>query len=156
MTQLVLVAVDPSPFQYVYGWSALPVLAGIALLGRYSVPALHAGLAFAGSALALGLVSLSLAQAAAGRAVRPGSLLRLTYDAPVASGRAAAGDDAGAADDERPAMERQQGLWNQLALLTEICRRVRGPVLAKFYAHPICLRDARYDWAGLRWPPVRR
>ncbi|MGZ8999368.1 MAG: hypothetical protein ACXW2T_10995, partial [Allosphingosinicella sp.] len=37
-------------------------------------------------------------------------------------------------------------------LLTEICRRVHGPVLAKFYAHPICLRDSRYDWAGLRWP----
>jgi len=153
LTQLVLIAVDPSPFQYVYGWAALPVLAGIALLRRYSVPGLHAGLAFAGSALALSLVSLSVAHVATGRAPRPGSILRLTYDAPLAK------DDLRRA--ATPAlltmmarMERQQGLWNQLAVLTEICRRVRGPVLAKFYAHPICLRDARYDWAGIRWPPL--
>ena len=45
-------------------------------------------------------------------------------------------------------------LWNQLALLTEICRWVRGPVLAKFYAHPICLPDSRHDWAGLKWPAM--
>jgi hypothetical protein len=153
LTQLALVAVDPSPFQYVYGWSALPVLAGIALLGRYSVPALHAGLAFAGSALALGLASLSVAHAASGRAPRPGSILRLTYDAPLARDelRRAA---TPALMTMMSRMDRQQGLWNQLALLTEICRRVRGPVLAKFYAHPICVRDSRHDWAGLKWPPL--
>jgi hypothetical protein len=151
LTQLALIAVDPSPFQYVYGWAALPVLAGIALLGRYSVDGLHAGLALTGSALALALISLSFGQVATGRPVHPGSLLRLTYDAPFAKG-----DVRQATTPELlmrvSRMERQQGLWNQLALLTEICRRVRGPVLAKFYAHPICLRDARYDWAGLRWP----
>lgn len=153
LTQLVLIVVDPSPFQYVYGWSALPVLAGIALLGRYSVPGLHAGLAFTGSALALGLVSLSLAHVAAGRAPRPGAILRLSYDRPLAQEELRR-----TATPQLLSMmvsaERQQGLWNQLAVLTEICRRVRGPVLAKFYAHPICLRDARHDWAGLRWPPL--
>jgi hypothetical protein len=151
LTQLGLIVVDPSPYQYVYGWAALPVLAGIALLKRYSVPKLHAGLAFAGSALALGLISMSLAQAASGRVVRPASVARLTYDAPIA--------DTELRQATTPAlltmmsqMDRQQGLWNQLALLTKICRRVHGPVLAKFYAHPICLRDSRYDWAGLRGP----
>ena len=153
LTQLMLVAVDPSPFQYVYGWSALPVLAGIALLGRYSVPGLHAGLAFAGSALALGLVSLSVAHVATGRAPRPGTILRLSYDRPLAQEELRR-----TATPQLLSMmvsaQRQQGLWNQLAVLSEICRRVRGPVLAKFYAHPICLRDARHDWAGLKWPPL--
>jgi len=153
LTQLMLVAVDPSPFQYVYGWSALPVLAGIALLGRYSVPGLHAGLAFAGSALALGLVSLSVAHVATGRAPRPGTILRLSYDRPLAQEELRR-----TATPQLLSMmvsaQRQQGLWNQLAVLSEICRRVRGPILAKFYAHPICLRDARHDWAGLRWPPL--
>ncbi|HET7815998.1 MAG TPA: hypothetical protein VFK58_00260 [Sphingomicrobium sp.] len=154
LTQLVLVVADPSPFQYVYGWAALPTLAGIALLGRYSVRGLHAGLALAGSALAIGLVSLSLAQAAAAdRPPRPGSMLRITYDPPLSEAelRRASTPDLVSM---MVRTERQQGLWNQLALLTEICRRVRGPVLAKFYAHPICLHDLRHDWAGLKWPPM--
>ena len=152
-TQLVLIAVDPSPFQYVYGWSALPTLAGIALLGRYSVRGLHTGLAFAGSAVAMVLVSLSVAHSASGRPPAPGSILRITYDPPIATEELRR-----ASTPQLMAMmirtERQQGLWNQLALLAEICRRVRGPVLAKFYAHPICVRDARYDWAGLKWPAL--
>ena len=153
VAQLVLIVVDPSPFQYVYGWAAIPTLAGIALLGRIWSRGLDAGLAFAGSALAIVLVSLSLAVAINGRAATPGSILRITYDAPMPK-----------AELQRSATphllsmmgsaERQQPLWNQLALLAEICRRVRGPVLAKFYAHPICVRDAHYDWAGIKWPPI--
>lgn len=154
LTQLVLVALDPSPFQYVYGWAMLPTLAGIGLLGRTSVRGLHAGLAFAAAAFAIGLASFSLAYVArTGSAPRPGSVLRLSYDRPL--------DAAGLrrAPTERllammVSTEGQQGLWNQLAVLTEICRRIRGPVLTKFYANPICLRDARYDWAGLQWPPL--
>lgn len=154
VTQLVLIALDPSPFQYVYGWSALPALAGIALLGRYSVHGLRTGLAFSGSVLAMGLVSLSVAQtAASGRPPGPGSMLRITYDPPIAESELRR-----ASTPQLMSMmirtEGQQGLWNQLALLTEICRRIRGPVLAKFYAHPICVRDVRYDWAGLKWPPL--
>ena len=153
VTQLALIAVDPSPFQYAYGWSALPVLAGIALLARYSASRLHAGLAFAVGSLAVGLVSLSLAQSADGRTPGAGSMLRITYDQPI--------DRSELRSATMPRLmtmmvrtERQQVLWNQLAVLTEICRRVRGPVLLKFYAHPICVRDARYDWAGLQWPPL--
>lgn len=153
VAQLVLIIVDPSPFQYVYGWSALPTLAGIALLGRISVRGLDAGLAFAGSGLALTLVSLSVAHSISGRPPIPGSILRITYDPPIAKAKL-----QHAATPRLLSMmvsaERQQGLWSQLALLTEICRRVRGPVLVKFYAHPICLPDARYDWAGLKWPAL--
>ncbi|MEO6256133.1 MAG: hypothetical protein ABIO69_04920 [Sphingomicrobium sp.] len=154
VTQLVLIVVDPSPFQYVYGWSTLPVLAGIALLGRNSVPRLHGGLAAFGGSLALGIVGVSIANsAAAGHPPRPASILRLTYDAPFAR------DELRAATTPRlMAMmignERQQGLWNQLPLLSEICRRIRGPVLTKFYANPVCLHDARYEWAGITWPPL--
>ncbi len=153
VAQLVLIVVDPSPFQYVYGWAALPTLAGIALLGRISPRGLDAGLAFTGAALALVLLSLSIAHTISGRPPLSGSILRITYDAPIAKAELRR-----AATPRLLSMmvsaERQQGLWNQLALLTEICGRVRGPVLAKFYAHPICLRDARYDWAGLKWPPM--
>jgi hypothetical protein len=153
LTQLALIALDPSPYQYVYGWAALPTLAGIGLLGRYSLRGLHAGLAFAGSASAMVLVSLSLAHSAGGRPPAPGTILRITYDSPIASDELRRSTTA-----RLMAMtvrnERQQGLWNQLAILTEICGRIRGPVLASFYAHPICLRDARYDWAGLKWPPL--
>lgn len=154
LTQLALVALDPSPFQYVYGWSMLPTLAGIGLLGRHSVRGLHAGLAFAAAALAISLASFSLAHVArTGSAPRPGSILRLTYDRPLDQQRLRR-----APTERLVAMmvstEGQQGLWNQLAVLAEICRRIRSPALTKFYANPICLRDARYDWAGLRWPPL--
>ena len=153
VAQLVLIVVDPSPFQYVYAWAALPTLAGIALLGRISERGLHAGLAFTGSALAMGLVSLSVAYTMGGRPPISGSILRITYDPPIA------GPELQRATTPRllsmmVSAERQQGLWNQLALLTEICRRVRGPVLAKFYAHPICLPDSQHDWGGLKWPAM--
>ena len=153
VAQLVLILVDPSPFQYVYGWAALPTLAGIALLGRMSARGLDAGLAFAGGALALALVSLSIAHTISGRPPLAGSILRITYDPPIARA------DLQRAPTPRllsmmVSAERQQGLWNQLALLSEICRRLPGPVLAKFYAHPICVPDARYDWAGLKWPAM--
>ena len=153
VAQVVLIVVDPSPFQYVYGWAALPTLAGIALLGRISARGLDAGLAFASGALAMVLVSLSVAHTMSGRPPLSGSILRITYDKPIAREELRS-----AATPELLSMmvnaERQQGLWNQLALLTEICGRIRGPVLAKFYAHPICLPNARHDWAGLKWPAM--
>jgi len=153
VAQLVLIAVDPSPFQYVYGWAALPTLAGIALLGRTSVPSLHAGLAFAGSVLAMALVSLSIAHTIGGRPPIPGSILRISYDPPFAEAELKRASTPRLLS-MMVSTERQQGRWNQLALVTEICRRFRGPVLAKFYAHPICLPDARHDWAGLKWPAL--
>lgn len=154
LTQLALVAFDPSPFQYVYGWSMLPTLAGIGLLGRHSVRGLHAGLAFCAAAIAIGLTSFSLAHVATtGGAPRPGSILRLSYD-PLFDSRLLRQAPTDRLVAMMVATEGQQGLWNQLAVLTEICRRIRGPALTKFYANPVCLRDARYDWAGLQWPPL--
>jgi hypothetical protein len=153
VAQLLLIVVDPSPFQYVYGWAALPTLAGIALLGRISPRGLDAGLAFAGSALAAVLVSLSIGHTISGRPPLAGSILRITYDAPIVTAELKRAPTPRLLS-MMVSAERQQGLWNQLALLTEICRRTPGPVLAKFYAHPICVPDARYDWAGLKWPAM--
>ena len=148
-TQLLLILVDPSPYQYVYGWAAIPTLAGLSLLGNGAPQRLHSGLAISSGLLAVFAVTLSLG----GPTPRPGSMFRLTYDAPFGSGELTRSST--------PALlrlattsERQQGLWNQLALYSEICRRVPGPVVTKFYANLICQRDALYDWAGLQWPPI--
>ena len=148
-TQLVLILADPSPYQYVYGWAAIPTLAGLSLLGSRAPQRLHAGLAISSGMLAVLAIGLSLSSPTP----RPGSMLRLTYDAPYRTGELAR---ATTPELLRLATtsERQQGIWNQLALYSETCRRIPGPVLTKFYANMICQRDALYDWAGLQWPPI--
>ncbi|HET7710012.1 MAG TPA: hypothetical protein VFK50_10875 [Sphingomicrobium sp.] len=148
-TQLALILVDPSPFQYVYGWAALPTLAGLSLLGDRAPARLHAGLTLSAAMGAVLVASLSFA----GPTPRPGSIFRLTYDRPFA------GQELASVSTQRllqmaTRSERQQGLWNQLALFGEICRRIPGPVLTRFYANMICQRDSLHDWAGLRWPPI--
>lgn len=148
-TQLLLILADPSPYQYVYGWAAIPTLAGLSLLGNSAPQRLHAGLAISSGLLAVLTISLSLS----GSTPRPGSMLRLTYDAPFGSGELARSSTPELLRIATTS-ERQQGMWNQLALYGEICRRIPGPVLTKFYANMICQRDALYDWAGLQWPPI--
>lgn len=144
-TQLLLILLDPSPYQYVYGWAAIPTLAGIALLGDRSRPLL----AFASASLA----ALAIVLSVTGPTPRPGSMLRLTLDQKFEEGELAS---ASTAELMRlsTTSQRQQGLWNQLALYGEICRRIPGPVLTKFYANIICQKDSLYDWAGLQWPPI--
>lgn len=153
LTQLALILVDPSPYQYVYGWAALPALAGLSLLGRWSVPRLHAALGALAFVLAGSLLWVSLASYAANGTPLPGSFFRLSYDAPFATGELAR-----APTPRLLAMmvstERQQALWNQIDLLSEVCRRIREPALTRFYANPICLGDRTHDWPGLKWPAV--
>lgn len=148
-TQILLILVDPSPYQYVYSWAAIPTLAGLSMLGVIGPRRLHAALASASSAIALFVIALSTS----GPTPRSGSALRITYDRPFA---AAELDRLSTAELMRLATttERQEGAWNQLGLYSEICRRIDGPVVTKFYANLICLHDARYDWAGLKWPPI--
>ena len=147
--QLVLILIDPSPYQYVYGWAALPTLAGLSLIGDRAPARLHAGLSALAGFLALIVLVLSFS----GPTPRPGAILRLTYDRPFRQGELARASTPRLLH-LATRSERQQGLWNQLALFSEICRRVPGPVLTKFYANMICQRDAIYDWAGLQWPPI--
>ena len=148
-TQLILILIDPSPFQYVYGWAALPTLAGLSLLGDRAPSRLHLNLAVSAASLALIVTVLSLL----GTTPRPGAILRLSYDRPFAQRELAAASTPRLLQ-LATRSERLQGLWNQLALYSEICRRLPGPVLTKFYANLICQRDALYDWAGLQWPPI--
>ena len=148
-TQLALIVVDPSPYQYVYGWAAVPTLAGLALLGDRAPTRLHAGLTAVAASLVLVVSFLSLL----GPTPRPGSIVRLTYDRPLDQ-RALDAVSTPALFQLATRSERQQGLWNQLALFSEICRREPGPVLTKFYANTICQTDSIYDWAGLQWPPI--
>lgn len=150
VTQFVLILVDPSPFQYVYGWAMLPVLAGLALLVRSYGPPARAALVSSAAAVTIAMLSVSLGSLASGAVPRPGSFVRISYDAPFEKG---ALQSLSLPQLMRMLVttERQEGLWNQLALYSEICRRVDGPVLTRFYASPICLPDVRYDWAGLKW-----
>lgn len=74
--QLLLILLDPSPFQYVYGWAAVPAVLGI--VSASPLVALSLPLV-----IASGLVSLSVAFGLArGEAPPTGSYLRRTFDAP--------------------------------------------------------------------------
>jgi hypothetical protein len=146
--QMVLILVDPSPYQYVYGWAAIPALAGLAMLGDREPQRNQSLLSGISAGVALVVVSLSLS----GPTPPTGSMLRLTYD------RSFAGELKQMPTAEllrlNATTERQQGLWNQLALFSEICRRVPGPVVTKFYANMICQKDSLHDWPGLKWPEL--
>lgn len=149
VTQFLLILVDPSPYQYVYGWAVIPVLAGLSMLGDRRPERLHQALAIGSSSLAAVAIILSVS----GPTPRAGAMLRLTYDRPFANGELARASTPRLLQ-MATRSERQQGVWNQLALFSEICRRQPGPVLTKFYANMICQKDALYDWAGLQWPPI--
>lgn len=145
LAQICLIVVDPSPFQYVYGWSAIPVIAGIGLLPAFIAPLVAATLTVA-------LAGLSIAYTISrGHTPPTGSFYRLTYDTRISG------------IDRLPTQrllslmvsgERQQGLWNELAVREQVCHRIPGEVLSTFAAHPICLRDSRYEWVGLTWPSI--
>lgn len=150
--QLLLLVLDPSPFQYVYGWALLPSLIGLYLLAqrRFNHPA--PVIAYCG----LGLTALFFAQCLAypiikGKNPPTGSVLRLTLDEPFGPLAAKPTDEL---IDMMVSGVGQERLSNQIALREEICRRVKGAVLSVFANHPICLRDARYDWIEFSWSEV--
>jgi hypothetical protein len=140
-SQVLLIALDPAPFGYVYGWAMIPTVVGISLVGPVAAPLMGFGLA----AMLL-VVSLTYA-------LRKGhtpdriSYARLTFESPIPRGELIR-----APTPQLIAMMVQPGdLWNQLSIRSEVCRRTSGTVAAWFWYHPICLRDAAYDWSGLSW-----
>ena len=138
IAQLVLIVVDPSPFEYVYGWSMLPVL--LALPGSDYAKTL-AALAFAFVILAMSAVYPLLK----GQPARS-QFLHLSFE-PAVDPRSAS----------TPALAEQlfhqHSLWNQVATREELCRRMgSGTVVAYFWYQPICMKDALYEWIGLSWP----
>jgi hypothetical protein len=145
--QLLLVVLDPSPYQYVYGWAAVPVVLG--LVSASPVFSLYFP-----SALAAVIVSVSVGYGILhGEAPATSSYFRLTFDAPL--------DEHEFARLPTPVLvsqlisdKRQMNLTNQLRVRSEVCRRLQGSVLTTFDTHPICLDDAMFYWTGLRWPPL--
>ena len=146
--QLLMIALDPNPFQYVYGWAAVPAVLGVLFAGRW--------LAYFPFAVAMAVMGLSIAHTVRDGHVPPtASPYRLTYDPPLHQ-----------AELERlttPELialmisdKRQKNLESQLRVRSEVCRRLPGNVAATWDAHPACLHDTMHDWAGLRWPAVQQ
>jgi hypothetical protein len=145
--QLLMIALDPAPYQYVYGWAAVPVAFGVASLG----PVLALSLP---SAMAAGLVGISVAYSMVhGHAPATISYFRLTFDPPL-SGTVVARLSTPKLIALLISDVDQKNLANQLRIRSEVCRRLSGKVLTTFDTNPICLDDATFYWSGLRWPPV--
>lgn len=152
--QLSLVFVDPSPFHYVYSWALIPVIAGLAIGfdrfgARMRIPYVVAVTGATAMLLGLSLVYLVVK----GHSPPTASNLRLRFDRTIATEAIRAKSQPNLLS-LSISLKQQQNLWNQLAIKSEICRRVKGKVLAGFNGSPICLHDARYDWIGLRWPDL--
>jgi hypothetical protein len=152
--QLLLIMFDPSPFPYVYAWSVIPALAGLALAGdvwHFEAKKLLTGL---GSAFAAAFVAMAVSYPLlAGHQPPTGSNYRVLLDAPLQ------------ADELRRTQtnqlvrmmlngERQHSLRNQLAVRAELCGRLRL-VLSTWQKHPICVHDASYQWYEIRWPDLQ-
>lgn len=143
VTQLALILLDPSPFEYVYSWVALPMVIGMVSIA----PALAGIGAFLAAALWL---SLSIAYVGA-KGHQPPTLssYRLTLDPPIGPlDRLSTQAMVELMIDHRG----QENLWNQLVVMSAVCRRVHGPVLTVFASNPICLHDADFYWLELHWP----
>ena len=143
--QLLMILLDPAPFQYVYGWAAVP-----AVLGLVSVSRLLS--VFFPAFWAATLVSLAIGYGVVKHASPPtSSYFRLTLDASLSESELA----------HVPTPELvmllmsdklQMNLTNQLRVRSEVCQRLGGSTLASFDTHPVCLGDAMFYWTGLRWP----
>lgn len=147
-TQLVLILVDPAPYEYVYGWAMIPAVNGLLLASRLVSTRPQALLsAIAGAGALLIPAGTGFDYVVHGNPPRARSQFHVFPDTrriPVTTlsitDLVAASDDPGE-------------IWNQLAARRELCRRISGPVSAVFTVHPICLRDATYEWSGVTWSP---
>jgi hypothetical protein len=140
-TQLVMIAFDPSPFGYVYGWAAVPVAVG---LSRGPALVRVAAATIPATILAVMIASYWILK---GHDAPPGSGLRTTIERPI-------GTLDGYTTPQLVGLMiegRQQALWNSLAIRSAVCKRVRGTVLTVFSSQPICLPDAQYGWIEIRW-----
>jgi hypothetical protein len=146
--QLLMIAFDPNPFQYVYGWAAVPAVLGLLIAGRR----LAAYFPFAVAAAVVGLSILHTVRS--GQVPPTTSPYRLTYDVGLDQGEL----DRLTTPDLVALMisdGRQKNLNNQLRVRSEVCRRLVGKVVATWDAHPVCLHDTMHEWAGLRWPALQ-
>lgn len=145
--QLLIILLDPAPHQYVYGWAALPAVAGLVSLSPAFALYFPAAIAAAVLGVSIGYSVLN------GQPPRTSSYFRLTVDARFSEGELAR---IPTADLVRLLIndKRQMRLGNQLRVRSEVCSRVGGAVITTFDTHPVCLDDAMFDWTGQRWPPL--
>lgn len=147
--QLLLVLLDPAPYQYVYGWAAVPAVVGIVSVA-YPLAVAFPFL------LAAAIIGQSVSYTAArGEAPPTASHLRLTFDPTL--------PERELADLPTPQLlallvtdARQKNLTSQLRVRSEVCRRLGGHALATFDTNPVCLRDAMFHWTELHWPAIAR
>jgi hypothetical protein len=162
-SQLLLIFFDPSPFQYVYGWSLIPALMGLRFLGSVlaaskdpSRQEFSTGVSL--TALGVAAAALTLAMSAAylvvkGRLPPSGSSLRLDIEQSVTSAELARTPTENLIADLISG-RRHQSLANQLRIRSTLCQRLDGRVVSAFASHPICMRDASANWFEIRWPAV--
>jgi hypothetical protein len=145
--QLLMIGVDPAPFEYVYGWAAVPAAFGLASV----VPRLALCLP---ALLGAALLGLSIGYRVVYGHVPPtSSYFRLTFDSPLTDreiGRLPTPQLIALLISDA----QQKNLANQLHVRSEVCRRLPGTVVTTFDTHPVCLDDAMFYWSGLRWPPL--
>lgn len=145
--QLLMVVLDPAPYEYVYGWAAVPAVWGLVSVSpavTWYFPA----------SMAAAILSASIGYSIRnGEPPRTSSYFRLTFDAPLSESELArlpTPELVGLLISDK----RQKNLTNQLRVRSEVCRRIQGTVLTTFDTHPICLDDAIFFWTGVRWPPL--
>ena len=143
--QLLLVVLDPAPYQYDYGWATVPVVFGVVSLSRRLATLFAGGVALLYVPAVFAVVSTSPFAPPLGTIVRSPVEPALSREA--------------VQEIPQPQLvrmmltgERQKALGNQLRVREEICRRASRGVLAVWSVHPICLPDADHHWSGLRWP----
>ena len=150
-TQLALIFLDPSPFEYVYGYATVPCLAGWLILGdrrRRRVSLFPTGLWITGVALTAVLATACAAYGVVKHKDPPaGSNLRLRFDRPLTASAIAA------MPTERLVAAsfatRRQDIFDDIAIRSALCARLDGKVLVAPPSHPICLADTSRNWSTL-------
>ena len=161
-SKVLLILFDPSPYQYVYGYALVPMAFAVAQWfprapdtqgsGPPKAPLVIACMALLAIALPVYLPAIAYILVK-GRQPPAGSSLRLTLEAPLEAGQVENMSDLEILN-ALVSGERQHSLMNQIVIRSEVCRRVRGPVLSVIHAHPICLRDASSQWSDGHWPAI--
>jgi len=138
ISQIMLLFVDPAPYGYVFGWSMIPTVEGLALLPTAALAACAGGSAAA-------LLALSVTYPAwRGELPAPGRPSHLIMDPPLGP--------VSSWNSPRllRAMLSRQEIWNEIKIREEVCHRFHT-VASYFWYQPVCIRDTYFDWIGLTW-----
>lgn len=158
---LLLIIVDPAPFEYSFGHAVVAVSFVLGLLpalvkSKHRVAtASNAGVGVYG-VLGLAAITLLFAGYLAFPRLKhrppPQFLDFAIHQAP--SRRELASATLPQLLDQLVRTEAATSLTEQLRVREAVCRRLKGPVLATFYTHPVCVRDASFYWFHASWPSV--